>query len=367
MNNSPAGMYRDKELTRRLLDKIHQEATRPLRLMEVCGGHTVAIQKAGIPSLLPPTVTLLSGPGCPVCVTSRAFIDKLVALARQPDIIIATFGDLMRVPGSHASLNQARAGGADVRMVYSVMDAVALAQAETSRRIVFAAIGFETTAPGTAAGILQAAQNSVNNFYILSAHKQMPPALAALADADVPIDGYIAPGHVSVITGARIYRALARDHGKAVVVAGFEPVDLLQAILMLIRQILAAAPTVEIQYRRAVSENGNVKAQQIMQQVFVPVDDWWRGLGVLAHSGLGLQPAYARFDAEQLLHAPVPAPAEPAGCRCGDILRGIITPPACPLFKKSCTPATPIGACMVSEEGSCQAWYRHGLLRASVL
>lgn len=349
----------DREQIQHLLSNIHREATRPLRLMEVCGGHTVAIHQYGIPSLLPPTITLLSGPGCPVCVTSRTYIDQLSALAGQPDVILTTFGDLMRVPGSQASLLQTRAAGADIRLVYSIRDALALARNEPRRRVVFAAIGFETTAPGTAAGILEARQSRIHNFYVLSAHKLMPPALQALVDLRVPIDGYLAPGHVSTITGSRIYHDLAVRQGKAVVVTGFEALDLLQAILMLVRQINRRTPTVDIQYRQAVSEQGNLKAQAIMAQVFQPVDAWWRGLGILPASGLGLRPAYHAWDAAQFLPHPFPEAADPAGCRCGDVLRGLLAPSECRFFGSACTPANPIGACMVSEEGACRTWYRH--------
>ncbi|MGK7393759.1 MAG: hydrogenase formation protein HypD [Candidatus Cyclobacteriaceae bacterium M3_2C_046] len=350
--------FRSKELVKILIDQINQVSAHKIRLMEVCGGHTMAIQRFGIPSLLPDTVALISGPGCPVCVTAIEFIDHSLALAQREDIIIATYGDLLKVPGTNTNLQSAKAGGADIRMVQSSLAALNLSLQHPDRKVVFLGIGFETTAPATAIALIKAEQMQLKNFYVLSAHKVMPPAMQALIDEEVQLDGYIGPGHVSSITGTDIYQFIAQKYHIPVVIAGFEPVDLLQAILMLIKQFEAGEARVENQYSRGVRSEGNQKARQFLNQVFQLQDDYWRGLGIIARSGLKIKPSYQQFDAGQLDIKPFVS-HEPKGCICGKILKGIKNPVECILFGNQCMPEHPIGACMVSHEGACQAHYRY--------
>ncbi len=351
--------YRDKELVLQLVNQIKRISTKKVSFMEVCGGHTMSIQKFGIPSLLPSTIELLSGPGCPVCVSSREFIDKAIAYSRLDDVIIATYGDLIRVPGSTSSLDREKANGANVKIVYSVLDALKIAQENPTKKIVFLGIGFETTAPSTAMGILNAVRDGIDNFYVYSSHKVMPPAMSALIDEGVKIDGYIAPGHVSAITGTAIYQDIPEKFGLAVVVAGFEPVDLLQSIYMLVKQVEEDDPKVEIQYTRIVRPGGNVIAQKNIYKVFELGDDWWRGLGVLPKSGLKIREEYKALDAEVNIPVEVEETREEKGCICGEILKGLKKPKDCKLFATACTPNDPVGACMVSHEGSCHAYYRY--------
>ena len=349
--------YRDRDLVQGLAREIRKISKTPVRFMEVCGGHTMSIQKFGLPYLLPETVELLSGPGCPVCVTSRGFIDKAVAYSRLEDVIVTTYGDLIRVPGSSSSLEKERASGADVRIVFSILDALDIAQQNPEKKIVFLGIGFETTAPSSAVGVIKARMAGIRNFYLYSAHKVMPPAMEQLIDDGVAISGYIAPGHVSTITGDAIYRNIPEKYKLGVVISGFEPVDLMESILMLVRQVENNAQTVEIQYTRAVKPEGNVKAQEMLYEVFEPGDEWWRGLGVLKDSGLKIREDYAMHDAEKQIGVEVEPLKEPKGCICGDILRGVAKPKDCKLFAKGCTPSNPVGSCMVSSEGTCQAYY----------
>lgn len=351
--------YRDKELVLKLVNEIKRISTKKVSLMEVCGGHTMSIQKFGIPSLLPPTIELLSGPGCPVCVSSREYIDKAIAYSRLDDVIITTYGDLIRVPGSTSSLDREKANGANVKIVYSVLDALKIAQENPTKKIVFLGIGFETTAPSSAMGILNAVRDGIDNFYVYSSHKVMPPAMSALIDEGVNIDGYIAPGHVSAITGTAIYEDIPEKFGLAVVVAGFEPVDLLQSIYMLVKQVEENDPKVEIQYTRIVRPGGNVIAQKNIFKVFELGDDWWRGLGVLPKSGLKIREEYKALDAEVNIPVEVEETREDKGCICGEILKGLKKPKDCKLFATACTPNDPVGACMVSHEGSCHAFYRY--------
>lgn len=351
--------YRDKELVTKLLDQIKAVSKKPIALMEVCGGHTMSIQKFGIPSLLPDTIKLISGPGCPVCVSDRKYIDQAIAYARLDNVIITTYGDLIRVPGSTSSLDQEKAKGADVRIVYSILDALKIAKDNRDQKIVFLGIGFETTAPSSAAGIVRAQMAGIRNFYVFSSHKIMPPAMEALIDEGVKLDGYIAPGHVSTITGIGIYENIPKKFGLGCVVSGFEPVDLLKAILMLINQIENDDPKVEIAYTRVVKPEGNIKAQQMLEEVFELRDDWWRGLGVLPKSGLKIREKYADFDAEVQIPVEVEPTREDKGCICGEILKGLKNPKDCKLFAKACTPNNPVGACMVSHEGSCHAYYKY--------
>ncbi len=351
--------YRNKESVFEITEKIKQISTKQVNLMEVCGGHTMAIQKFGIPYLLPKTIKLLSGPGCPVCVSSRRFIDHAVALSRRPDVIITTFGDLIRVPGSTSSLDGEKAGGADVRIVYSILDALNIARQNPDKKIVFLGIGFETTTPGSAVGINIAYEDNLKNFFFLSSHKIMPPAMAALIDEGVKIDGYIGPGHVSTITGSEMYSSIAEKYKLGVVISGFEPVDLLQSIYLLVKQIENNNQKVEIAYRRVVKPEGNPKARAIVNEVFELRDDWWRGLGILKDSGLYLKEKYSAFDAEKMLPVEIEKTIEPKGCICGEILKGLKSPKDCKLFGTACSPQDPVGACMVSSEGACHAFYRY--------
>ncbi len=350
--------FRNKDLVKNLVKKICSFAHREVALMEVCGGHTWAIQKFGIPSLLPDNIRLMSGPGCPVCVTSKQYIDRVVACSRLSDVIICSFGDLIRVPGSTSSLDKEKSKGADVRIVYSVLDALGIAQQNPEKKIIFPGIGFETTAPGTAAGIKNAARNDIKNFFVLSAHKVMPPVMAALIDDGVKLDGYIAPGHVSAITGSGIYQDIPQKYNVGCVISGFEPVDILQSIYMLLRQINTQSFGVEIQYSRVVKPEGNVIAQQTMEDVFTLRDDWWRGFGVIPSSGLCLKDKYANFDAEKMIPVVVEETIEEKGCICGDVLKGLKKPNDCKLFGKVCTTTNPVGTCMVSHEGACNAYFR---------
>jgi len=351
--------YRDKMLVDSLLKQIHEASHTPIRLMEVCGGHTFAIRKFGIPAMLPATIRLLSGPGCPVCVTGKSYIDKAIKLANEPDTIVTTYGDLMRVPGSDSTLEKVRANGADIRMIYSPLDALEIAKDNQSNKIIFLGIGFETTSPATAVTILKAQKEDLDNFYLLSAHKIMPPAMEMLIDDRVHIDGYICPGHVSVITGSEIYYPLVEKFGLGCAITGFEPVDLLQGILMLVKQFESKNPQVEIQYKRAVIPEGNLKALNILDEVFELKDDWWRGLGIVHKSGYRLKNEFDKFDTELHFDLNVPEPKEEKGCICGEILKGLKFPADCVLFGKVCTPEKPVGACMVSSEGSCQAFFRY--------
>ena len=351
--------YRDKILVDLLLKQIWETSKSPVRLMEVCGGHTVAIRKFGIPALLPKTIQLLSGPGCPVCVTGKSFIDKAIKLAKEPKTIITTYGDLMRVPSSSSTLEKERANGADIRMVYSPLDSLEIAKQNPSKKIIFLGIGFETTSPATAVTFFKAKMENLNNFYLLSAHKIMPPAMKMLIDEEVQIDGYICPGHVSTIIGSRMYYPIVEKFGLACVITGFEPVDLLQGILMLIKQFENKNPKVEIQYKRAVKPEGNLKALKLLDEVFELKDDWWRGLGVVPQSGFRLKQEFEKLDAEFNFDLNVPEPEEEKACICGDILKGLKLPPDCQMFGKICSPENPVGACMVSSEGSCQAFFRY--------
>jgi hydrogenase expression/formation protein HypD len=350
---------RDPDLLRRLADRLRAMPAPPATLMEVCGTHTVAIARYGLRATLPPGVRLISGPGCPVCVTPQQQIDHFIALGRRQGVTLATFGDMVRVPGSVESLEQARATGVEVLVVYSPLDAVAAAQRDPGRQVIFFGIGFETTAPAVALAVLEARWRGLRNFSLLSAHKLIPPAMMALAEpGGARVDGFLCPGHVSVIIGSDAYRPLAA-RGKPCVVAGFEAADVLRAVEMLLRQLADSRSEVEIEYSRAVRPGGNRRAQDLLGQVFTATDAQWRGLGVIPHSGLALAEEHADFDAGKRFPVELPKSQEPAGCRCGEVLRGLIDPPDCPLFGSTCTPSRPVGACMVSSEGACQAWHRY--------
>lgn len=352
--------FRDVALARTLVEEIHRVTTRPCTLMEVCGGQTHAIVKYGLDELLPAGVTLLHGPGCPVCVTSPELIDASLALARRPEITFCSFGDMLRVPGTREDLLHVKADGGDVRIVYSPLDAVKLAAREPDREVVFFAVGFETTAPATALAVAQAARLGLNNFSLLVAHVLVPPALEALLAApDGGIQGFLAAGHVCAVTGYRHYESLATRFRVPLVVTGFEPVDLLRGILDAIQQLEAGEARVTNRYARAVRPEGNVVAWNQVMEVYEVVPRRWRGLGEIPASGLGLRPAYRRFDAlERFLPGSRPAVAAPE-CPSGLVLRGKLRPSACREFGARCTPEHPLGATMVSPEGACAAYFHY--------
>ena len=353
--------YRDAEFGKRLVDRIEQRSSKPARLMEFCGGHTVGIARYGIRQLLPSTIEMLSGPGCPVCVTANADLDKAVALSGLPDVIVTTFGDMVKVPASRSSLQKAKAEGGDVRIVYSTQDALEIAKENPTKSVIFIGIGFETTAPTVAASILQAEQRGIDNYYVLSQHKLCPPVMKALLDSgEVNLDGIICPGHVSAVIGSRPYEFIPRDYSIACVVSGFEPLDILLCVDMLICQIEKGEPAVEIAYRRGVRPEGNKIALELLYKVFEVCDANWRGIGIVPGSGLKIRKEYQRYDAEYAFRIEPGEPVEPKGCICGDILRGVSIPLDCRLFRHSCNPEHPIGPCMVSSEGSCAAYYQYG-------
>jgi hydrogenase expression/formation protein HypD len=353
--------FRRSDLADGLISQIRHRSHNPARFMEFCGGHTVTIFKYGIRQILPATVEMVSGPGCPVCVTANADLDKAIALAKIPEVIIATFGDMLRVPGSHTSLQELEGDGADIRMVYSTSDALAIAEENPDKSVVFLGIGFETTAPTVAASILQAAEKRIGNYYVISLHKLCPPVIRAILDAgEVRLHGLMCPGHVSTIIGSHPWEFIARDYGIPCVVSGFEPLDVLQCVDMLVAQVEGGRSEVEIAYRRGVRPEGNQEALRLMEQVFEPGPATWRGVGEVHHSGLKIRKEYQRFDAELAFDIDPGPPYEPEGCICGDILRGVKTPVDCRLFGKACTPQYPVGPCMVSSEGSCAAYYNYG-------
>jgi len=332
-----------------------------LRLMEVCGTHTVEIFRAGIRGLLPSNIRLLSGPGCPVCVTSEEDIERAILLARLPDIVLCTFGDMMRVPGYDSSLLVERAKGADIRIVISPLECLKIATKMPDKRVVFFATGFETTSPTTSATLIEAKRQGIGNFFIYSVHKLVPPALRALLVGHRNnIDGLILPGHVSAIIGTKPYGFISEEFSVPSVVTGFGSIDILQAIYMLLRQIEDNAPRVENQYISIVREEGNPRALGLIREVFEPCDAEWRGIGEIPLSGLRLNERYQGFDIKNHIEIGIEKRKRHTGCRCGDVMKALIVPTECPLFGDACTPAHPIGACMVSTEGSCAAYYRYG-------
>ncbi len=352
--------YRSPERIDHLVKQIRRISRKPVKLMEVCGTHTVTIVRNGIREILPDHIMLISGPGCPVCVTPIDGIDRAIALAQKEGTTIATFGDLLRVPGSETSLLRQRGEGADIRVVYSAYDALQLAQQDKRHQVVFLGVGFETTAPTIGAVIQRAKEARISNFTVLSMHKVLPPALEALVQSpDLLIDGFICPGHVSTIIGTEPYEPIARDFQVPCVIAGFEPVDVLQAIGLLIQQIEEGEAKVEIQYRRAVSPEGNPRAKAVLDEVFESCDSTWRGFGLLPNSGLGIVSSYRDFDADNRYEIPPVKGKEPKGCICGSILRGLNEPLDCSLFGSVCNPDNPVGACMVSSEGTCAAYFKY--------
>ncbi len=344
---------------------------RPLHVMEVCGGHTHSIFRYGLQDLVPPEIEFIHGPGCPVCVLPMGRVDDCIAIAEQPGVIFTTFGDAMRVPGTKKSLLQAKADGADIRLVYSPLDALAIARKNPSRQVVFFGLGFETTMPSTALTVLQAAREGIGNFTLFCNHITVPqPIKALLDDPAMRLDGFVGPGHVSMVVGTRPYDFIARDYGKPIVVSGFEPLDLLQSVLMVVTQIAEGRAEVENQYGRVVPRDGNPQALAAIKAVFETRDRFeWRGLGEIDASGVKMRAAYAAYDAERRFdvgYGHGREAADPVESRCGDVLKGLIKPIACPLFGRACNPETPVGALMVSSEGACAAYHQYGGVRAPV-
>jgi hydrogenase expression/formation protein HypD len=352
--------YRDAALAQRLAREIHRVTTRPWTIMEVCGGQTHAIVKFGIDELLPRSITLIHGPGCPVCVTPLEIIDRALAIAAQPGVIFASFGDMLRVPGSAGDLLSVKAGGGDVRIVYSPLDAVRLAEANPQREVVFFAVGFETTAPATAMAVFQAAQKGLKNFSMLVSHVLVPPAIEALMSSPTcRVQGFLAAGHVCTVMGYEEYMPLAAKYRVPIVVTGFEPLDILQGVLMCVQQLESGRAEVQNQYARSVRREGNRAAQELLRRVFCVVPRKWRGLGEIPRSGLGLREEFAAFDAERKFGAGAQRVEEPSECLSGLVLQGLKKPHECPAFGTRCTPEHPLGATMVSSEGACAAYYRY--------
>lgn len=353
--------YRDAAAVRKLADAVARTVTRPWRIMEVCGGQTHAIVKHGLDQLLPPQIELLHGPGCPVCVTPLETIDRAHAIAARPEVIFCSFGDMLRVPGSRGDLLALKAQGADIRVVYSPLDAVQLAEKFPGREVVFFAVGFETTAPGNAMAVWQARRRGLKNFTVLVSHVTVPAVLEAMLRApDNRVQGFLGPGHVCSIRGFAEYEPIAREFHVPIVIAGFEPVDLLEAILMLVRQLESGRAEVENQYTRVVRRDGNTASQNLVAEVFKPCDRKWRGIGSIARSGFGLRAEFAAFDAEKKFAVGEIQTNESAECLSGEILKGMRKPVDCPAFGTRCTPQHPLGATMVSNEGTCAAYFNYG-------
>ena len=364
--------YRDRTKAQILAREIETLAAgtkmpegRPIQIMEVCGGHTHSIFRYGIEGMLPKCIELVHGPGCPVCVLPMGRVDDCVAIAEQPGVIFTTFGDAMRVPGSCKSLLQAKADGADVRMVYSPMDALALARKNPTREVVFFGIGFETTMPSTALTVLQAEREGIGNFSVFCNHITIVPTIKAILDSpDLRLDGFLGPGHVSMVIGTAPYEFIAHFYKKPMVVSGFEPLDVLQSIWMVLKQIREGRCEIENQYARVVSQAGNSAALRAVARVYELREFFeWRGLGSIDHSGVKMRAAYARFDAERKFAVPNVKIADPKSCQCGEVLKGVIKPWQCKVFGTVCTPETPLGALMVSSEGACSAYYQYGGMR----
>jgi hydrogenase expression/formation protein HypD len=363
--------FRDPELITKASDEIHRltDPGRHYRIMEVCGGHTHAIYRFGLKDILPSNIDLIHGPGCPVCVLPMGRIDDGLAVAKNSDVIFAAFGDMMRVPGTHGSPFEHKARGTDVRIVYSPADALQLARKNPGKHVMFFAIGFETTAPSTALTLMRAKTEGVKNFSVFCNHVTIIPAIRAILDSpDMRLDGFIGPGHVSTVIGCRPYEWIARNEGKPVVTSGFEPLDLLQSIVMLLRQLKAGEARVENQYKRVVPWEGNRAALKAMAEVFQlrPYFEW-RGLGFISQSALKIRDEYAEWDAEQRFPIPGTRVTDPKAAQCGEVLKGVLKPAQCKLFGKECTPERPIGALMVSSEGSCAAYYNYEHRKAAAL
>ena len=353
----------NKDIAVRYVEEINKVAAKlgTIRLMEVCGTHTVAIFRAGIRQLLPKNIELVSGPGCPVCVTADEYIDKAISYAKREDVTITTFGDMLKVPGSTSSLTEAQGEGADIKIVYSPLDSIEIAKQNPTRKVIFLAVGFETTAPTAAATVLAAKAQGVNNLFMLSAQKLVPPALRMLlSDSEVKVDGFILPGHVAVIFGSNAFKFLAADYNISGIVTGFEPLEILRSILRLLIMIDKGSAEVDNEYKSVVSANGNIAALKVLNQVYESVDANWRGIGQIKASGLKMREEFAEFDIEKVEPIQVESLSRKTACRCGEVLRGVINPTKCPLFGKACVPTHAIGPCMVSVEGVCAAWYKYG-------
>ena len=351
--------FRDGGIARGLIQKIEKPSTRPIQLMEVCGTHTVSIFKYGIRKLIPSQIQLISGPGCPVCVTPNSDIDYAIALSRRNDVILTTFGDMMRVPGSTSSLLKEKAEGRDIRIIYSPLEAMSIAKDNPKKIVIFFAIGFETTSPTIASTIIRAKREGIKNLFFLNSQKRIPPAICALIQSkDIMIDGFILPGHVSTIIGSDPYQFISNEFLLPAVITGFEPLDVLQGIWMLVKMIREERPAIEIQYKRAVRKEGNPLAIKKIKEVFKEDDATWRGLGLIPDSGYCFREEYKRFDARNI-EIEVEPSKENNQCVCGKVLKGIITPLECSLFRKVCHPENPIGPCMVSIEGACHTYFKY--------
>jgi hydrogenase expression/formation protein HypD len=353
--------FRDRTIAQKIIKKIEKFDFLKVNLMEVCGTHTMVIFKQGLKGMLPKNINLLSGPGCPVCVTSQEDMDKAIDLAKNRNVIIMTFGDMLRVPGTNSSLEEEKGNGADIRIIYSPHEALRVARENPAKKVVFLAIGFETTSPLIAASLLDARKEKIENFFILSTHKLIPPAMEVLLKSkEVRIDGFICPGHVSVTIGSNAYRFIAQEYNVPCVITGFEPVDVLQSIFMLFNQIREKKAEVEIEYFRAVRPEGNRIAQELVLEVFEVSDVTWRGLGTIPKSGLRLRKEFSGFDAEKEFRPKTKKSKENPDCACGQVLRGVRRPTECKLYRRICNPEHPYGPCMVSSEGTCAAFYKYG-------
>ena len=354
----------DKETVKKLAGELKSfPLEREVRIMEVCGTHTTEFFRTGVKDMFPDRLKLVDGPGCPVCVTPNDYLDRVIEIGKEYNTIITTFGDMIKVPSSYSSLGKEKSGGMDIEVVYSPLDALDIAEKNRGREVVFISVGFETTAPSEAVAILEAKKRNIMNFSLLSGNKVTPPAVKALLDSgEVNIDAFILPGHVSAIIGVAGWRFISEDYTKPCVVAGFENHDLIRGTLLILKLIRDKRSDILNEYTRVVKEDGNLKAMEVMYKVFRPADSHWRGIGVIPGSGLAIRDEYAEFDAMKKFPVTPPEPKEPKGCRCGELLRGLITPEECPLFGKGCVPEHPIGACMVSTEGPCAAYYKYGRL-----
>ena len=352
--------FRNNEYSKKLVEKLNKISSEKINIMEVCGTHTMAIFRYGIRDVLPTNINLISGPGCPVCVTPQSYIDTALTLSEKKDVIIATFGDMMKVPGKKGSLSVKKAEGADVRIVYSPMDCLQMASKNPCKKIVFLSVGFETTAPMAAVTIMEAKKNNISNLFFFTAHKIVPPAMEALVqDSELKIDGFLLPGHVCAITGTKPYEFLSEDYNIPGVVTGFEPLDILQGLNTLVSLISKKDYRIENEYKRIVKTEGNPLALKYLNSVFNIVDSSWRGIGKISGSGLEFNSQYEDFDALKHFNINYEEYDGSPGCKCGEILKGKIKPTDCPLFKKLCTPENPVGSCMVSSEGTCAAYYRY--------
>lgn len=355
-------LLRDKKLIKQALDKIRDLKIREnVNIMEVCGTHTYTFFRFGLRKMLPPNIHLISGPGCPVCITEDVFVDKAVVLARDKNNIIATFGDLIKVKGTKSSLEEERALGANINVVYSPSEAIDLAITNPKKRVIFLGVGFETTAPLSASIVKEAKQRKLKNFFLLSSHRLIPPAMKALcSDKDINIDGFLCPGHVSAIIGANAYREITQKFHKPCVIGGFEPMDMLIAMYKICLQVKQKKSIVENEYDRVVKQKGNTAAMKLLDEVFCVKDASWRGFGVIKKSGLFLNEKYKRFDAQKLIGKEITLKKKVNNCRCADVVKGKIKPSECPLFRKICNPDKPLGPCMISFEGSCRIYYEYG-------